>query len=88
MPGNRLPDLPSTSPTPKTLPPALALLLPCLPPDLLHLPRKPFILRNLRQLVPNNSLLPPLVTGLQQRAAQAAGQASVDGGQVTVGGAD
>ena len=26
-------------------------------------------------------------TGLQQRAAQAAGQASVDGGQVTVGGA-
>ena len=28
-----------------------------------------------------------LWTGLQQRAAQAAGQASVDGGQVTVGGA-
>ena len=28
-----------------------------------------------------------LRTGLQQRAAQAAGQASVDGGQVTVGGA-
>ena len=54
MSGNGLPDLPSASPTPETLPSLL--LLPHLLPDplhLLHLPHNLPILRRLHQLVNN-----------------------------------